>query len=355
MSREVNVGLIGFGMAGRVFHAPTISAVPGLRLRKVVERQGDRSRDRYPKVEIVRTVEDLLRDGTVELVVVATPNSTHFALARQALEAGRHVVVDKPFTVTYAEAQELVSLARVRERLLTVFHNRRWDGDFLTVRRIVDAGVLGRLVDYEAHFDRFRSALKFSAWKEQDQPGAGILYDLGSHLIDQALVLFGWPETVTANLRVQRDGARVADAFDVALHYPGLKATLKAGMLVRERGPRFVLHGTSGSFLKSGMDPQEEALSRGSDPAGPEWGREEREQWGILNTDLGGLHVEGRVETLPGRYQAFYENVYAAILGHEELVVEPEAAGRTIRLIELAEKSHAERRTLDITRDPSTS
>ena len=274
MADEIGVGLIGYGMAARVFHAPVIESVPRLKLRKVVERSGDESRKRYPHVEVVRDADELLRDDEINLVVVATPNASHFDLARRSLLAGKHVVVEKPFTNTSAEALELIESARRQGRLLSVNHNRRWDGDFLTVREILKAGLVGRLVEYESHYDRFRDRPREGAWREEEGPGSGILFDLGSHLIDQALVLFGSPRAVTADVRRQREFARADDNFELLLDYDGLKVTLGAGMLVREPRPRFRLHGTEGSFVKHGMDPQEEALKRGLTPSAPDWGVE---------------------------------------------------------------------------------
>ncbi len=345
--REMKVGLIGYGMAGQVFHAPVIAAIPSLRLTKVVERRGQTSRERYPWVEVVREAATLFEDQAIELVVVATPNNSHFDLARQALLASKHVVVDKPFTLTSEQAQELIDLARQRNKVVSVFQNRRWDGDFQTVRQLVKQGYLGRLVEYESHFDRFRNTFSPErAWREEVGPGSGVLFDLGSHLIDQAQVLFGLPRMLTADIRSQREAGKADDQFELILHYDHLKATLKAGLLVRQPGPRFALHGTEGSFVKYGVDPQEEALKRGRSPREPEWGMEPEAQWGILNTQVGGLHFQGKIETSQGCYSAYYENVYQAIRGEAELMVKPEEARNTIRLIELAVQSNAEQRTV---------
>ncbi len=256
--RDMKVGLIGYGMAGQVFHAPVITAVPHLQLSKVVERRGDTSRQRYPWVEVVRDAAALFEDKDIELVVVATPNASHFDLARQALLAHKHVVVDKPFTITSEQAQQLIELARRQNTLISVFQNRRWDGDFQTVSQIVRQGCLGRLVEYESHFDRFRNYFSPErAWREEAGLGSGVLFDLGSHLIDQAQVLFGLPQMLTADIRSQRDVGKADDQFELVLHYDNLKVTLKAGLLVREPGPRFALHGTAGSFVKYGVDPLE--------------------------------------------------------------------------------------------------
>lgn len=347
--QEIQVGLIGYGMAGRVFHAPVIAAVAGLRLTKVVERRSETARTRYPWVEIVRDIDALLADAAIDLVVIATPSASHFDLAQRALLAGKHVVVDKPFTLTADEAQRLIDLGYRQHRQISAFQNRRWDGDFQTVREIVRQGYLGRLVEYESHFDRFRNYFSPErAWREHAGPGSGILLDLGTHLIDQALVLFGLPQGVTADIRSQRAADQADDQFELILHYDSLKVTLRAGLLLREPGPRFALHGTEGSFVKYGVDPQEDALKRGLAPEGADWGAEPETQWGILNTQIGSLHFRGKIETLNGDYRRYYENIYQAILGQAELLVTPEQAKNTIRLIELARQSHTERRTVDV-------
>ncbi len=347
MTDQINVGLVGFGISSRVFHAPVIATVPGLRVTKVVERHTNDAERLYPGVEVVRDADAMFEDPGVDLVVVTTPTASHFDLARRALEAGKHVVVEKPFTTTSAEADALVALARDRGRVLTVYQNRRWDGDFLTIRRILGAGLLGRLVEFESHFDRYRAAPKPGAWRETDGPGSGILYDLGSHLVDQALVLLGRPLAIAADARTQRDGGTTVDSFELFLHYDGLKVLLKAGMLVREEPKtRFVLHGTHGSFVKYGLDPQEDELKAGRAPAGPGWGEEPEERWGALDTEVAGLHVRARVETLPGAYQDFYRNVLDAIRGRAEIAVRPEEARDTIRVIELAAEASAAMRAV---------
>ena len=344
---KMKVGLIGYGMAGRVFHAPVITSVPHLQLSRVVERRGQTSRERYPWVEVASEAAALFEDNEIELIVVATPNSSHFELARQALLADKHVVVDKPFTLTAAQAQELIDLAHQQHKVVSAFQNRRWDGDFQTVSQIVQQGCLGRLVEYESHFDRFRNYFSPErAWRETAGPGSGVLLDLGPHLIDQAQVLFGLPRTVTADIRSQREAGKADDQFELILHYDDLKVTLKAGLLVRQPGPRFALHGVEGSFVKYGVDPQEDALKRGGSPQEPEWGMEPEEEWGTLNTQIGGLHFQGKIETARGNYPAYYENVYQAIRGEAELIVKPEEARNTIRIIELAVQSNAEKRTV---------
>ncbi|MDA8441400.1 MAG: oxidoreductase [Peptococcaceae bacterium] len=349
MNRVLNVGLIGYGMAGQAFHAPIINAVPNLRLTKVVERHSHKAMERYPWVTVVDNVEVLWQDQELELVVIAVPNALHYELAKQALLHGKHVVVEKPFTVTAQQAQELIDIAESQKLILSVFQNRRWDGDFRTIQQIVRENLLGRIVEYEAHYDRYLNYIRPNTWKEESGLGSGILYDLGSHLIDQAQVLFGTPRSVTAKLCRQREESKIDDSFELRLDYSELTVTLKAGMLVRERGPHFVIHGNKGSFVKYGLDGQEEMLKKGLAPSGvsdPSWGLEPQEQWGMLNTDFGGLHCLGKIETLPGAYPDFYANIYAAIVKSADLCVKPEQARNTIRIIELAAQSNAENRTV---------
>ncbi|HEY6330913.1 MAG TPA: oxidoreductase [Blastocatellia bacterium] len=345
MSDEIGVGLIGFGMAARVFHIPIIQSVPGLKLKRIVTRRRDEVHGQYPGIESDGDATSLVSDNEVQLVVVGTPTNTHFDLARQALAAGKHVVVEKPFTSSSAEADQLIRLASIHNRVLSVFQNRRWDGDFLTVQALLEKEILGRLVEYESHFDRFRNQPRHN-WRETAIGGGGILFDLGSHLIDQALVLFGLPLTVRADVTRQRDFGESDDRFEVVLQYPRLIVTLKSGMLVREPCSRFILHGTEGSFVKYGYDPQEAALNRGITPADPDWGKESREYWGTLRTRIDKVNFGGRVETLAGCYQEFYENIVASLRGRAALAVDPRDARNTIRIIELAHQSEEERRTL---------
>jgi len=341
----VNVGLVGFGMAGRVFHAPLIHANPNLRLSHIVQRHGDEAKALYPNAQIVRDVDDLLKIPEVELVVVATPNSTHFQIAASALQAEKHVVVDKPFTITTEDADKLISLSCASGLVLSVFQNRRWDGDFLTVQQILGQKLVGRLVDYESRFDRYRPKVKVGAWREKPEPGSGLLYDIGAHLIDQAVLLFGPPEGIYAETHKLRDGAESVDNFQVHLEYPGLKVVLKAGVLVCEPSPRFVLHGPEGSYVKYGLDPQEDALKQGRVPGEPGWGAEPESSWGTLTRCM---FEPGRktYPTLPGCYQEYYRNVYGAIRGKEELAVKPEQSREVIRLIELAAQSAREKRVM---------
>jgi predicted dehydrogenase len=293
-------------------------------------------------VKIVRTADEIIKDPDIDLVLVNTPDHTHFDYTKAALEAGKHVVVEKPFIHEVSEGEELIELARRKGKILTVFQSRRWEGDFLTIRKIIEGNLLGRLVTYEAHFDRFRNFIRDS-WKEKAGLKASTLYNLGSHLIDQAIVLFGKPEAVYADIRKQRTGSEVDDLFDLNLYYNDLKVTLKSAYLVREPGPRFMVHGTEGSYVKYGIDPQEEALTNGHFPDEPDWGREPEAHWGILNTNINGLHFRGPVETFAGCYQDFYNELYDSLVHGKELAVKPEESLEVIRIIKAAYKSYESR------------
>ncbi len=356
MTEEIGVGIIGFGLAGRVFHAPFVSAVPGLGLLKFVERSTDHAHAAYPETTTVRTVAELLADPAIQLVVVATPNETHHALAKQALAAGKHVVIDKPFAGSSAEAEELIALAAAHGVLVAPFHNRRWDGDFLTVKKILAHRTLQRLVTFESHFDRYRPLPREGTWKEAENPANGLLFDLGPHLVDQVLALFGMPRTITASVRADRDATAIEDAFDICLGYEGLLAWCRSSMIACDNSPRFLLHGTAGSFKKYGLDPQEPALVAGAQvpPIGsPEvWLQEAEEHRGTLtvapNLADPATLVRSQIETIPGDYREFYANVRDAILGKAELAIPSQAGLDVIRLLELARISSAEGRTISL-------
>jgi len=338
----LNVGLVGFGFAGKVFHAPVIRVVDGLQLTTIVQRHGPPD-PTYPDVAFVGSVDEMLaRD--VDLVVVATPNTSHHPIARQALRAGRHVVVDKPFTPTLAEAEDLVRVAQQQHRIVTVYQDRRYTGDFATVQQVVAEGTLGRIVAFESHFDRFRPELKPNAWREKALPGSGVWFDIGPHLLDQALLLFGIPEAIGADIRIERDGAVVDDAFDVTLHYPRARAVLRASMLAvpPPRAPTWIVHGTNGSFIKYGMDPQEVVLKEGRTPDEADWDTDPPELYGTLITP----DATRTVPTLRSNFARYYENVRDAMLGKAELAVSPEWSLDVMRGLVLAAESSRTRRVL---------
>jgi predicted dehydrogenase len=343
----IDVGLIGFGLGGKAFHAPVIAAVEGLRMTAVLQRHENTAAEIYPGVKIVRSVQEMLEIDSIRLVAISTPNDSHFTYVKACLEAGRDVVVDKPFTTTLAEAKELAELARKRGRLLTVYQERRLDGDFLTLKKLISEGPLRRLVHYEETFDRCRAQVRDS-WKEKVGPGCGVFWDLAPHLIDHTLVLFGEPEALLADIRIERDGGRNADAFDVTFYYAnGLRAVMSSTTLAPVARPHFRVRGTRGEFIKQGLDPQEALLRAGQPMAGDSWGLEKPEEWGTLGVIEGDKKILPRkIETLRGDYRSFYENVRDVMLGKAKPLVTLEEALRVMYALELSEASSAERKVL---------
>lgn len=339
----IKTGIASYGMSGQVFHAPFIYINPRFELSKIVERSKNLAQKRYPEVEVVRSVEELLCDTEIELVIINTPDDTHYEYTRLALEAGKHVIVEKPFTTTIEKGKELVALAKEKDLMLSVYQNRRWDADFLTVRDIIEKGILGRLVEFESTFSRYRNFIKPNTWKETGEAGGGLTYNLGSHLIDQAIELFGMPEAIYANIATQRTGGMVDDYFLInfirpKLH-PELRITLKAGYLMRIPEARFVLHGTLGSFTKEGTDPQEAALINGEMPGSSDWVVESQDNWGLLHTDIQGAEFYDKYPSKSGNYGLFYENIYEYLRLGKPLLANAENNLRVINVIEAAYES----------------
>lgn len=349
---SIKTGIASYGMSGQVFHAPFIYTNPHFQLCIIVERSKELSKERYPDATIVRSVDEMLDDKDIELVVINTPDSTHYEYARMALEAGKHVIVEKPFTTTQDQADELIALADSKGLMLSVYQNRRWDADFLTVKDVIQKELLGRLVEFESTFARYRNFIKPDTWKETGTAGGGMTYNLGSHLIDQAVQLFGKPEAVYANIATLRTGGHVDDYFQINLLRPQLnpelRITLKASYLMREPEPRFVLHGTLGSYVKHGIDVQEEALLRGEMPDQPNWGEEDEQNWGILHTEANGETLYGRYPSLPGNYNAFYQNIYEYLRLGKPLATDARYVSDVINIIEAAYQSSTEGKVISI-------
>jgi len=347
-AERLRVGLLGYGYAGKTFHAPLIAAVPALELAAVASSDAAKVHADWPGVAVHASPADLIARDDIDLVVIATPNDTHHPLARDALLAGRHVVVDKPFTVHLADARALVTLARERGRLLSVFHNRRYDGDFLTIKALLAEGALGRIVDVESRHDRWRPGVR-QRWRESAGPGAGLWFDLGPHLVDQALQLFGPPRAIALERALVRDGALADDWFHASLRYDRLHVHLRASMLAAASAPRFTLHGTGGSFVKDGLDAQEDALKAGVRPTWPpqaDWGIDPGRAALVRRTD-DGRAVETPVMLQRGAHQAYFAAVAAAIRGQAPNPVPPDEALAVMELIELGIESAAQGRELE--------
>jgi len=348
--QRLRVGLIGYGYAGKTFHAPLIAAVPALELAAVASSDASKVHADWPGVTVLATPAELIARDDLDLVVIATPNDTHHPLARDALLAGRHVVVDKPFTVALDDARELVALARQRRRVLSVFHNRRWDGDFLTLRKLLADGALGRVVEMTSRHDRYRPEVR-QRWREGAGPGAGLWFDLGPHLVDQALQLFGRPRAIALARDRTRDGALADDWFHASLRYDRLHVQLHAGMLVAASAPRLALHGTLASFVKEGLDAQEDALKAGVRPTWPpqpDWGVDPGRAWRVTRASDGSAVTEP-VAMMPGAHQAYFAGVAAAIRNEGPNPVPPDEALDVMELIELGIRSDTERRELEWT------
>jgi predicted dehydrogenase len=339
----LNVGLVGYGYVGKTFHAPLIAATPGLALHTVISSDPAKVAADLPEVRVVADLDTALADPAIDLVVIATPNILHAPQALAALAAGKHVVVDKPFAVTAAEAQTMADAAEAAGKLLTVFHNRRWDSDFLTVRRLLIEGLLGDIVLCENRYDRFRPQVR-DRWRERAGPGSGAWIDLGPHLLDQALVLFGEPLAISADIGAQRAGATADDYFHVTLRYPTLRVILHGNLLTAASGPRFAVHGTQASYVKYGLDPQEAQLKADMVPGAPGWGRDSRH--GAVTRVVDEVPVAEEVATESSDYRLFYAGVREAIRHGAPNPVPIEEALRTMRLLELAARAAEEHREI---------
>ena len=336
----MKTGVVGYGVAAQFMHLPFIITQKEFELQSILQRQGDTAREKYPSVKIVRSLEEMLADESLELIVITTPNDSHFDYAFKSLDAGKHVVLEKPFTITSDDAKKLIEKAAKENLILSVYQNRRYVSDFLTIQQLLKEKLLGEVVEFEAHYDRYRPEQRLHAWREENTPGSGILYDLGAHLIDQSFCFFGLPEYITADIRLQRSHARTTDYFELWLDYGFTKVILKAGMLVREQGPRYAIHGRQGSFLKSGEDPQEALLRKGVLPNSPDWGRESEDIHGLLHTEIDGKIIREKYPSLAGDYGGFYRDLFNTIRKGEAQKVKPEHGYNVIRLIELATESN---------------
>ncbi len=337
----IRTGVIGYGLGGMAFHAPLIDAVPELELAAVATSRAEEVQARYPGMQVTDAAA-MIADPSIELIAISTPNDSHFPLAEAALKAGKHVVIDKPFTNSVADGEALIALAAAQGRVLSVFHNRRWDGDYLTAKKLLDSGRLGEIMFAELRWDRYRPDVTRS-WRDRPEPGAGLLADLGPHLIDQALTLFGAPEALSADIAIQREGAEADDYFELIFHYGKRRAVISASRLILDRHPRFALHGTKAGFVKYGLDPQEPWMKAGGSANDPSFGIEDPSQHGVLT-----LPDESR-ETIPserGDYKRFYVGVAAAISGGTAPPVTADDAVLGLRIIELARRSSREGKRL---------
>jgi predicted dehydrogenase len=346
--QPINTAICSFGMSGWVFHAPFISTHPGFRFYAVWERSKNLAREKYPDVKVFRTLEELLADELVELVVVNTPNATHYDFAKQALLAGKHVICEKPFTVTVAQAEELIQITARQNKQLSVYQNRRFDSDYRTIKSVLDQKLLGNIVEAEFHFDRYKEELSPKQHKEIPIPGTGCLYDLGSHLIDQALQLFGMPQALFADIAAMRPVSKVDDYFELLLYYPAHRVRIKSSYQVREALPGYVIHGSKGSFIKPKTDMQEAQLQAGMLPTENGYGTEPEAERGLLHTETEGKISREYISSFKGNYTDYYEGIYQAIRNRQPLPVTAEDGMKVIKIIEAAFQSSKERRVIDL-------
>ena len=341
-SKEINVALIGYGFAGKTFHAPLISATRGLRLRYVASSAASKVKKDWPKAEVIG-YDEVFAKPDVDLIVIATPNASHFELARKSLNSGKHLVVDKPFMTTVSEARQVIALAAKQNRLLSVYQSRRWDSDFLTLRKLLAANRLGDVMYFESRYDRFRPEVK-KRWREMPGPASGIWYDLGAHLADQVLQLFGAPDAVYADLAIQRSSSQTVDYFHVLLRYGNKRIVLHGASLVVANSPRFFVHGTRGSFVKNGMDTQEAMLKAGKKPTAVGFGKDPLQ--GTLTVQKGEKTQATKIPNLPGKYLGYYEALRDALLGKGPNPVTGEQALTVMKVLELAVNSSEEKREI---------
>ncbi len=346
--QPINTAICSFGMSGLLFHAPFLSTHPGFNFYAVWERSKNLAQEKYPDVKVYRTLEELLADDKVELVVVNTPNTTHYNFTKQALLAGKHVICEKPFTATVTEAEELIEIAAKQKKRLSVFQNRRYDSDYRTINKVLEEKLLGNIVEAEFHFDRYKEELSPKQHKETPIPGTGCLYDLGSHIIDQAVQLFGMPQAVFADIAVMRPVSKVDDYFELLLYYPLHRVRLKSSYQVREALPGYVIHGSKGSFIKPKTDMQEEQLQSGMLPTADGYGTEPESEKGLLHTEINGKIIKEYVPSLKGNYTGYYEGIYQAIRNNQPLPVTAEDGMKVIKIIEAAFQSSKERRVIDL-------
>ena len=344
--KPISTAILSFGMSGKLFQAPFLHAHPGFSLSDVWERSQALASAYYPTIHSVSTFEEILNNPTIELVVVNTPTASHFEYAKQVLLAGKHAVVEKAFTTTVSEAIELKNIANEKNLCLSVFQNRRWDSDFLTVRRVLQSGLLGEVLEAEFHYDRYKQELSPKMHKETPVLGAGVVYDLGPHLIDQALVSFGFPQSVFADVRVTRNGSKVDDYFEILLYYPTLRVRLKSGYYYREPISAFTLFGRNGSFHKSRADVQENALLENIPVNSPNWGIEPESERGLLHTEMEGKIIHEQVPTEKGDYAQYYEGIYQHIRNGAPLHVTADDGIRVMKIITAALESSAEKRVI---------
>jgi scyllo-inositol 2-dehydrogenase (NADP+) len=348
MIRVIKTGICSYGMSGKLFHAPFIHAHPGYELTAIVERHHHDSKERYPDTILYRSVEELCANNEIELIIVNTPTHLHFEQAKLVLQAGKNMVIEKPFAVTVQEAEELTALAKKNKLFISVYQNRRYDGDYRAVKEVVQQNLLGEIREVEIRYDRYRPAFGGKPHKEGAMRGAGIIYDLSPHLVDQAIQLFGFPEAVFADLIKMRDDVAVPDYFEILFYYNRLRVRLKATCIARESTYAYTLHGMKGSFLQQRSDMQESELLAGRKPTMTNWCPAPTAPDGILHTEINGEAIRKETTSQAGSYMGYYDDVYKALTGQGINPVPPEDGIRNMKIIEAALQSAAEKRIVEV-------
>lgn len=342
----LKVALCSYGMSGKVFHAPLITAEPEMQLHSILQRNSESALNDYPQASIVKSFDDILQNPHIDVVVVNTPNEFHYSMAKAALKAGKHVVLEKPFVINLQEGKELMSLANQQQKCLAVFHNKRLETDHLTVAKIIQSQQLGRIIEVEWHYDRYRNTVTHKRWKEDNLPGAGTWFDLGVHMVDSVLCLFGCPLAVQADMRSLRRPDGSTDYFNVCLHYADMRVLLRSNTFVSAKGATVSLHGDKGSFLKFGQDVQEQQMMKGVLPGHPQWAKHADDNCGLLHLQTAqGVETE-RIESVTGCYENFYRNIVRHISGQEPLRFTAQQALLAVEVLLAAEESHKTQRTV---------
>lgn len=344
--QPINTALLSFGMSGQVFHAPFLQVHQGFNLYAVWERTKNQAQEKYPLIKTYRSLDELLLDEAVELVIVNTPSVTHYEYAKKCLQANKNVIVEKPFTSTVEEGEGLIALSKERNKLLSVYQNRRYDSDYKAVKKVVDEKLLGDLIEAEFHYDRYNDQLSYKVHKETPTPGVGIVYDLGSHLIDQALQLFGMPQSVFADIDIIRPGSKVDDYFELLMFYHHFRVRIHSSLLVREQLPAYILHGSKGSFIKAKTDVQEVALQAGKIPNSSDWGAEPEHEKGLIHTEKNGIIIRQYIPSFNGNYMEYYEGIFKAMRLQQPLPVTAEEGLNVIRIITAAHQGSLEKRVI---------
>lgn len=337
----LKVGVIGYGYSAKTFHIPLIETSESFELVALSSSQKEMLKSKFPQISTFKTANDLITSTNLDLIVITAPNDVHYQLAKQCLENGINVVLEKPMVTTTLEAKELVDIAKERSLILSVFHNRRWDGDFLTVKKLIKSNLIGDVRFFESHYDRFRPKVK-KRWREKPGKGTGIWFDLGTHLVDQAINIFGLPEAITARCLPLRTNSQTTDYFHVLLHYNNLEVILHASSFSATPNNRFRVEGTKGSFVKYGYDPQEEQLKSGVTPEDSLYGVEMPEHYGHFYSDSSNEPIE----TENGCYHRYYSKVAEAIKSGSENPINPVEVIEVLNILELAERSNIKGKTL---------